>query len=175
VQGAAFPLPAAHHCRLPAAMKAGMDGSVADHHAGVSVYIIIRSLQLPGNRAAQLNAGTLSQGTDCRWPGAGKERGGASGEHLLRNDLPCPVESPHVSNTMGEKSTPIRPQGLALSRHFCSPLSFRKVAALPRRGPPATGSGSTIFNFTMRSRLPSHTFSKMSAGRRPFPAISSSR
>jgi len=77
-----------------------------------------------------------------------------------------------VLNTMGEKSKPIRPQKPALSRHFCSPLYFKKVAALPRRGLPETGFRWTIVRSTARSRLPSHAFSKMSAGRRPFPAIS---
>jgi len=80
-----------------------------------------------------------------------------------------------VSNTIGEKSTPIRPQESALSRHFCSPLSFSKVAALPRKGLPVTGFGWTIVRSPARSRLPSHAFNRMTAGRRPFPAMSTSR
>jgi len=80
-----------------------------------------------------------------------------------------------VGEDMGEKSTPIRPQESALYRHFCSPLYFRKVAALPRRGLPVTDFGWTIVRSTARSHLPSHAFSKMSAGRRQFPAMSTSR
>jgi len=80
-----------------------------------------------------------------------------------------------VSNTIGEKSTPIRPHDSALSRHFCSPLSLKKVAALPRKGLPAIGFGWTMVRSTARSRLPSHAFNRMSAGRRPFPAMSTLR
>jgi len=79
-----------------------------------------------------------------------------------------------VLNTVGEKSTSIRPQDSALSRHFCSPLSFKKVAGLPRKGLPVTGFGWTIVRSTARSRLPYYGFSGMSAGRRPFPAMSTS-
>jgi len=84
--------------------------------------------------------------------------------------FPSPCGTPQLSNTMGEKSMPIRTQESALSRHFCSSLCFEKVAGLPRRSLPATGFGWTIVRSTARSRLPSHACSKMSAGRRPFPA-----
>lgn len=46
-----------------------------------------------------------------------------------------------------------------------------KKAALPRRGLPVTGFGWTMIKFTARFRLPSYAFSRISAGRRPFPAI----
>jgi len=39
-----------------------------------------------------------------------------------------------VSNTIGEKSAPIRPQESALSWCFCPPLPLWNIAALPRRG-----------------------------------------
>jgi len=55
---------------------------------------------------------------------------------------------------------------------FLFPLSFRKVAAMPRRGRPVAGFGWNMVRSTARSRLPSHAFSTISAGRRPFPAIS---
>jgi len=97
------------------------------------------------------------------------------GEHRLCPDLPCPMVYLQVSNTMGEKSTPIQPQELALSRHFRSSLYFMKVATMPRRCLPPTGFGWTIVRSTAWSRLPSSAFSKMSAGRRPFPAMSTSR
>jgi len=89
--------------------------------------------------------------------------------------FPAPWRPRQVSNTIGEKSNPIRQQESALSRHFCSPLSFKMEAALPRKGLPVTGFGWTIVRCTARSRLPSHAFSRMSAGRRPFPAMSTSR
>jgi len=52
--------------------------------------------------------------------------------------LPAPR---HVSNTIGEKSTPIRLQEFALSRNVCCPLYFKKAAALPRKVLPVTGVG----------------------------------
>jgi len=79
---------------------------------------------------------SLPQDANRRGAGADKEGGGESCEGRLHHVLPGPVEAPQVSNTIGEKSTPIRPQESALSRFFCSPLSFRNVAALPRRGRP---------------------------------------
>jgi len=60
-------------------------------------------------------------------------------------------------------------------RHFCSPLSFKKEAAPPRKGLPVTGFGWTIVSSTARSRLPSHAFNRMSDRRRRFPAMSTSR
>jgi len=84
----------------------------------------------------------------------------------------APWRPPHVSNTIGERSTPIRPQESALSRYFNSSLSFKKVAALPLKGLPVTGFGWTIVRSTARSRLPFQAFNRMSAGLRPFPAIS---
>jgi len=80
--------------------------------------------------------------------------------------FPAPLSPSNVSNTIVEKSTPIRPQESALYRHFCSPLSFAKVAALPRKGSPVTGFGWIIVRSTARSQ---------SAGRIPFPAMSTSR
>jgi len=67
---------------------------------------------------------------------------------------PAMWRPPRVSSTIGEKSTPIRPHESALSRFFCSPLSLRNVAALPRRGRPVAGFGWTMV--------------RTSAGRRPF-------
>jgi len=66
---------------------------------------------------------------------------------------------PHqVSNTIGENSTPFRPHESALSRFFCSTLSLRNIAALPRRGLPVAGFGWTMVKSTERSRLPPHAF-----------------
>jgi len=73
-----------------------------------------------------------------------------------------------VSNTIGEKSIPS-------AWHFCFPLSFRKVTARPPKGLPVTGFGWTIVRSTARFRLPSHAFNRMSAGRLPFQAMSTSR
>jgi len=47
-----------------------------------------------------------------------------------------------VSKTMGDKSTPIPQHESALSRFFCSSLSLRNVAALPRSGRPVQDSGN---------------------------------
>lgn len=47
---------------------------------------------------------------------------------------PAPRRLPHVSNSIGARSTPICPHESPLSRRFCSPKSCRKVAVLPRRG-----------------------------------------
>jgi len=48
--------------------------------------------------------------------------------------FPAPWRRPQVSNTIGEKSTNIRPKDSSPSRLFCYPLSLSKVVALPRRG-----------------------------------------
>jgi len=86
---------------------------------------------------------------------------------VFTTSFPTPWRPPQVSNTIGEKSTPIRPHKSALYRFFCSPLSLRNVAALPRRGWLVAGLGWTMVRSTVRSRLPSHAFGRMSAGRRP--------
>jgi len=43
VPEAGNPLPVTHHCGLPAAVKAGLGGSVAPHHAGAFFDTIIRA------------------------------------------------------------------------------------------------------------------------------------
>jgi len=54
--GAAPSQPGAHHSGLAVAVKAGVAGIAAAHHAGVSVVTIIKGLQLPGHRSARLHA-----------------------------------------------------------------------------------------------------------------------
>jgi len=168
---AGFPLPMTHHCGLPAAVKAGVGGRAAAHHAGVSVDTSIRASSC---RATERPSCTLRP---ClRAPTAAGRARGRSGAVPRANtafstSFPAPCRPPHVSNTIGEKSTPICPHDFALSRHFSSPQSFRKVAALPRTGLLVTG----FVRSTARSLLPSHALSRMSAGRRPFAAISTSR
>jgi len=132
VSEAMCPLPVTHHCGLPAAVKAGVGGRAAAHHAGVSVDTIIRAFSC---RATERLSCTLSP---ClRAPTAAGRAPGRSGAVDLANTALLPpsrlrgAPPPYVSNTIGEKSTPVRPHDSALSRHFCSPLSFRKVAALP--------------------------------------------
>jgi len=76
--------------------------------------------------------------------------------------FPAPWRPPRLSDTTGEKSTPIRPHDSALSRFFCSILCLRNVAALPRRGRPVAGLGWKMVRSTSRSRPQSHALSRTS-------------
>jgi len=154
VSEAGNPLPVTHHCGLPAAVKAGVGGSAPAYHAGASVVTIIRASSL---RATERPSCTLRP---CRRAptAAGRTLGRSGAVHrantAFTTSFPVQWRPRHVSNTIGEKSTPIRPHDSALSRHFCSPLSVRKVAALPRSGLPVTGFRWTIVSSTARSRPP---------------------
>jgi len=150
-------------------------------HVGVSswgdrqVDTIIKGSSCQATEHPSCDAEALPQGPHSRGAGAGQEEGSASRKHCLQGSLPGPVEAaPWVKHNRGEVH-PHSATGVGALPDLCSPMSFRKVAALPRRGRPVAGFVGTMVRSTARSRLPSNAFSKTSAGRRPFPETSNSR
>jgi len=132
--GAGFTLLATHHFGLHAAVKAGLGGSAADHHGGVSVDTIIRA---PSCRVTERPCCTprpcLGAPTAARR--ALVRNGAAHWPNIaVSTTFPAPWKPPQVSNTMGEKSTPIRPQESALSLHF-SPLVVQEGGCATPPGP----------------------------------------
>jgi len=142
---AVHPLPVTRHCGFPSAVKAGVGGSAAAHHASASVDTITRASSC---RATQRPSCTLKP---CLWAptATGRAPGRIEAVHLAKiaftTSFQAPWRPPQVSNTVWEKYNPIRHTSLrfpGISVPPCAEGTWRRCRAGAGRGQVSGGQWS---------------------------------